>query len=47
MYFGKTADSIVMPFGVERPVGPRNDVLDGGLTPKRMGKFWRKGGGAM
>ena len=44
VYFGKTADSIEMPFGMLGPLGPRNHVLDGGgsRTPMGMDKRLEK-----
>jgi len=40
----KTAESIVMPFGLWDRTGPRNHELDGGPDPTvRRGNFLRKG----
>ena len=40
MYFGKTADSIWMPFGVVSGVGQRIGVLDGMEIIEGKGQFW-------
>jgi len=38
VYFGKTADSIELPFGMVGRVDPRKHVLDRGPYPPRLGE---------
>jgi len=46
VYYGKTSDSIEMPFGVVGRVDQRNNELDGGSSPRKGATFgengWRK-----
>ena len=46
LYFGKTADSIEIPFRMVGLVDPRNYILDTGPVPQREGVHFGGNGAA-